>query len=700
MNKTQELNKKIEQMQLTFLESYVSHMDDSNLEDWLFLEMKKHLKDLSDDEIRQMNTDLLDELDSIEEAKRLVKVAKEDGLSPTKWLALQIQKTIKNKTIDDKILYLTDLINSVNNVNNDLYNISVKQNKIKDAILFLENSDTTIDKNGFDYFKEFDICNEISELMVISTCFRSSLDADSILEFNDALAEDKDIYKKFVEEHASDFSLLRKELENKDPNSNQNVDELEKKLLTELNNVLDEDRSIQKTLEQLEIIISKNPNKILVDLAKTAKEEITSSLEKETKDFISDLTNPINDVFAEFLGDSDNKEVKELKDTIDGVLYDIVKDNALKGIGFVKGKIIEVLPKNDGSVIGDLSQQVKNILFTEESKEEFKVHNSLKDYIIRSDADILLPREIPTDIPSNIPSDLPIDFPKIPTLDDFPLSEADKELIQKHLKNIDKILKDEITVKEAVVELGKDLLKEKIIPLASQKLKDFIENNLNDGSTKGLKTATAGALKVSEKLGDLDVVYNKFPPILTGPIEGPMTPPIVPLPHTIPVAQIASISIDNISTLKKLGEGEITVGEAVQEVAETTVSNVGSTIGAAKGASVGASIGAFLGPIGSAIGGAIGGTIGAIAGSKAGQAIVKGTAMVKDVAVSAVKTTASLAVKATKAVGNFAVGTVKTVVGAAKSVASATWEGAKSFGSAVCSGIGAVFSGIGSFFGF
>lgn len=162
---------------------------------------------------------------------------------------------------------------------------------------------------------------------------------------------------------------------------------------------------------------------------------------------------------------------------------------------------------------------------------------------------------------------------------------------------------------------------------------EVVETAITTGADFGVKTATAGALKV---VAEKEVI--KVLP------KGPKGTNIL--------TNVAFVAVENAKVLGKVATGELTVKEGVDKMQQTTVSCVAGMAASTKGAAVGAAIGTVLGPVGTAVGGVVGGAVGYVAGSKVGEAVVKGAQKVRDTirekvdsfvgsAVDTVKSTAS-----------------------------------------------------------
>lgn len=132
-------------------------------------------------------------------------------------------------------------------------------------------------------------------------------------------------------------------------------------------------------------------------------------------------------------------------------------------------------------------------------------------------------------------------------------------------------------------------------------MKEFVTSSIQSAGGSGLAVATTGGITVAVKNGWLGKA-----------LQG------TPVGH---IANAVCVGIENVKVLYKLGKGEITGKEAIDQAGNATCSLVGGLAGAAKGGSIGAAIGSCLGPVGTAIGAVAGGVVGSIAGSTAGQAV-------------------------------------------------------------------------------
>lgn len=157
-------------------------------------------------------------------------------------------------------------------------------------------------------------------------------------------------------------------------------------------------------------------------------------------------------------------------------------------------------------------------------------------------------------------------------------------------------------------------------PEASEDLKAFFESSLRATTQTAAQVAVSGAVVVAVKNGWLGAALRNTPAGL--------------------ISNIACVGLQNAKVLYKLGKGELTQGEALEAIGNTTVTTTMAIAGATKGASVGAAIGTVFGPVGIAVGGFVGGVAGGIAGGQIGEVVYNAG---KAVAKTAVRVVASLA---------------------------------------------------------
>lgn len=225
----------------------------------------------------------------------------------------------------------------------------------------------------------------------------------------------------------------------------------------------------------------------------------------------------------------------------------------------------------------------------------------------------------------------------------IPLNDWNNYNTKALIKNIGKNA-TMVGIQSVAVTVGFDMAK-KVISGEKINADETIQVALETGADTGIKAATAGALKVAIEKGIITVIPKGTPAGI--------------------IANIVCVSIENIKILLKVANGEITINEALDMMARTTISMIYGIGWGAAGAAIGVVVLGWIPIVGPIIGGIIGGMIGYMAGSKVGSAIYSGVKKVYEVAKSAVK---------------------------------AAWNGIKSTGRAILSGARKVYSTVKSWF--
>ena len=163
-------------------------------------------------------------------------------------------------------------------------------------------------------------------------------------------------------------------------------------------------------------------------------------------------------------------------------------------------------------------------------------------------------------------------------------------------------------------------------------LKEFVSSSIQAAGSTGLAVAATGGITVAVKSSWVSNVIQQTP--------------------VFPIANAVCLGLENIKVLYKLGKGEITGKDALDQAGNASCSLVGGLSGAAKGGTIGATIGACLGPAGAAIGGVVGGIVGSIAGSSIGQAVWNGAKAICNGVASVARSICSSICSAVKSVGS------------------------------------------------
>ena len=149
---------------------------------------------------------------------------------------------------------------------------------------------------------------------------------------------------------------------------------------------------------------------------------------------------------------------------------------------------------------------------------------------------------------------------------------------------------------------------------------DVVVDALRTGADTTVKAATAGAITVAAQKGALGV--------------------ITPLTEVMPIANLACVAVENVKTLGRMASGELTAGEALDQMGCNTTAMYYGLGCAPAGMAIGAAALGWVPIVGPIVGGVVGGVVGYAAGSKFGQAVY---GAVKTVAKTAVKTVKKMA---------------------------------------------------------
>lgn len=211
------------------------------------------------------------------------------------------------------------------------------------------------------------------------------------------------------------------------------------------------------------------------------------------------------------------------------------------------------------------------------------------------------------------------------------------------------------------IAVGLDLGK-KILSGEEVKGDEVIETAIKSGMTSGVTTAVHGAMTTASKKGLLKGIFanNNF------------------------ISAIAFSSVETISTIFKIGSGEIGIKEGVDNIGEIFTSGLVIVKGMAIAGKSGGIISTLAGLMGA---GALATTLSSVV--IGGVIATVGTAVAKPLYHGA------------KAVVGGVVTGAKTVVSAGvsavKSVASCAWSGVKTVAGGICNGVKTVASGISNF---
>lgn len=103
--------------QRTFLEGYASSMNSMTVDEWLPQELRKHLTNMSFEEIIQISSEIIDSLKAAEKMKESQKKAISSGRSKESWFASSLLQSISQMSAQESAKYLQSLDDSVNIAN-------------------------------------------------------------------------------------------------------------------------------------------------------------------------------------------------------------------------------------------------------------------------------------------------------------------------------------------------------------------------------------------------------------------------------------------------------------------------------------------------------------------------------------------------------------------------------------------------------
>ena len=162
---------------------------------------------------------------------------------------------------------------------------------------------------------------------------------------------------------------------------------------------------------------------------------------------------------------------------------------------------------------------------------------------------------------------------------------------------------------------------------------DVVTDALRTGADATVKAAAAGALTVAARRGLLSA--------------------IAPITEVVPLTHLACVAVENVKTLVRAAAGEMTAGEALDQMGCNTAAMYYGMCGGTAGAAIGALALGWLPIAGPVIGGVVGGVVGYTAGSEFGRSVYNAA---KNAAKAAVKTVKKMAEGAKKVFGKLSRG--------------------------------------------
>ena len=114
--------REIKKLEKIFIKSYLKYKNEMNLKEWLNLELKNHLEDKSDEEIKTISTEIIETLEIIEKNKYSLKKAMANGRSKESWFESNLRKVNSHISVNEYGDYLSQLDSAINQANEALIN--------------------------------------------------------------------------------------------------------------------------------------------------------------------------------------------------------------------------------------------------------------------------------------------------------------------------------------------------------------------------------------------------------------------------------------------------------------------------------------------------------------------------------------------------------------------------------------------------
>ena len=133
---------------------------------------------------------------------------------------------------------------------------------------------------------------------------------------------------------------------------------------------------------------------------------------------------------------------------------------------------------------------------------------------------------------------------------------------------------------------------------------ELIESAISSGADTTVKVISAGTLQVAVRKGWIRVIATNTPASV--------------------IANIATVSIENMKVISKIASGELTMTQGLDQMGRITASTVGGLLNIETGVAIGGGLTAWIPIVGiplSVVTGFIGGMVGYFAGSKIGDAV-------------------------------------------------------------------------------
>ena len=107
-------------IQTRFMESYIENREKMSVNEWLSMEIKANIPEISDSEVTEISQEIVDTLKMAEEMQASIQKAVENGRSKESWFASEAKKTTSYMGIQESSKYLQNLDEALYSANNAL----------------------------------------------------------------------------------------------------------------------------------------------------------------------------------------------------------------------------------------------------------------------------------------------------------------------------------------------------------------------------------------------------------------------------------------------------------------------------------------------------------------------------------------------------------------------------------------------------
>ncbi|GIW48837.1 MAG: hypothetical protein KatS3mg079_313 [Caloramator sp.] len=109
--------KELKQLEDEFIKSYIANKDNMSVDAWLFKELKEHLPDREENEIKNMTNEILETIKINDENMKSLESAYEKGISKETWFANKLQEATSYMSNVEKAQYLQSLDEEIKRAN-------------------------------------------------------------------------------------------------------------------------------------------------------------------------------------------------------------------------------------------------------------------------------------------------------------------------------------------------------------------------------------------------------------------------------------------------------------------------------------------------------------------------------------------------------------------------------------------------------